>query len=228
MIFNYFNYILKMWGKLKSQLIKKIIFSHVTKKIKLNFAKYNKNLQNINELSLTDYKIISGKFITFENNGKGKIYNINNGNIIFEGEYLNGEKNGKGKEYYYNGILKYDGEYLNGYKSGKGKEYYDNGDIRFEGEYLYGHIIKGKLYINKRLEYEGEYLFYRKWNGKGFNENGNVIYTIKNGKGKIKEYYNGYLMFEGEYLNGKRHSKGKEYEEGTLVFEGEYYHGERK
>ena len=28
--------------------------------------------------------------------------------------------------------------------------------------------------------------------------------------GKRKEYYNGNLIFEGEYLNGKSHGKGKE------------------
>ena len=43
-----------------------------------------------------------------------------------------------------------------------------------------------------------------------------------NGKGK--EYnWNGKLIFEGEYLNGKRVGKGKEYDyDGKLIFEGEY------
>ena len=35
---------------------------------------------------------------------------------------------------------------------------------------------------------------------------------IKNGKGKIKEYNNnGELIFEGEYLNGKKNGTGIEY-----------------
>ena len=39
-----------------------------------------------------------------------------------------------------------------------------------------------------------------------------MVFEIKNGKGKIKEYYdNGRLLFEGEYLNGLRNGKGKEY-----------------
>ena len=41
--------------------------------------------------------------------------------------------------------------------------------------------------------------------------------------GKGKEYDYGNLIFEGEYLNGKRNGKGKEYDEdGNLEFEGIY------
>ena len=53
-----------------------------------------------------------------------------------------------------------------------------------------------------------------------------------NGKrcdGKGKEYYsNGELKYEGEYLNGKWDGKGKQYNEyGELIFEGEYLNGRR-
>ena len=67
------------------------------------------------------------------------------------------------------------------------------------------------------------------YHGKGYNENGNIIYELKNGNGKVKEYYdwNGKLEFEGEYLNGKRHGKGKKYYNGELIFEGEYLYGYR-
>ena len=43
-----------------------------------------------------------------------------------------------------------------------------------------------------------------------------------NGKGKL--YWNNYLTFEGEYLNGKKNGKEKEYynKKGKLKFEGEY------
>ena len=46
---------------------------------------------------------------------------------------------------------------------------------------------------------------------------------------KGKEYYDdGKLKFEGEYLNGKR-LKGKEYyDDGKLEFEGEYSNGKRR
>ena len=66
-------------------------------------------------------------------------------------------------------------------------------------------------------------------NGKGYDENGNIIYELINGNGKVKEYdiYDGKLIFEGEYLNGKRNGKGKEYDDGKLIFEGEYLNGKR-
>ena len=34
------------------------------------------------------------------------------------------------------------------------------------------------------------------------------------------QYY--YLLFEGQYLNGKINNKGKEYNVSQLIFEGEY------
>ena len=37
-----------------------------------------------------------------------------------------------------------------------------------------------------------------------------------------------HLIFEGEYLNGKRNGKGKEYyDNGKLEFEGEFINGKR-
>ena len=44
----------------------------------------------------------------------------------------------------------------------------------------------------------------------------------------LKNYFDGELRFEGEYLNGERNGKGKEYDyDGKLIFEGEYINGER-
>ena len=79
------------------------------------------------------------------------------------------------------------------------------------------------------MEYEGEYSYDKKWNGKGYDENGNIIYELINGNAKVKEYdYHGKLEFEGEYLNGQRNGKGKEYDyDGKLWFEGEYLNGKR-
>ena len=94
----------------------------------------------------------------------------------------------------------------------------------------------------------------KKWNGKGYDKDYNIIYELKNGTGFIKEYtyrgkvkfegeclngeingkgkeyyYNGKLKFDGEYLNGKRNGKGKEYNtDGQLIFEGEFSNGEKK
>ena len=78
------------------------------------------------------------------------------------------------------------------------------------------------------MEYEGEYLFDKKWSGKGYDENGNIIYELINGNGRVKEYdKKNKLIFEGEYLNGKKNGKGKEYDENKLKFEGEYLGGKR-
>jgi len=52
---------------------------------------------------------------------------------------------------------------------------------------------------------------------------------MKSNDGFRKEYNNlGNLIFEGEYLNGKRNGKGKEYNMfGELIFEGEYLNGNK-
>ena len=48
----------------------------------------------------------------------------------------------------------------------------------------------------------------------------------RNGKGQEYDYENDDLLFEGEYLNGKRNGKVKEYyDNGELKFEGEYLNG---
>ena len=78
------------------------------------------------------------------------------------------------------------------------------------------------------MEYEGEYLYDKKWNSKGYDGNGDIIYELIKGNGKVKEY-DAYdkLRFEGEYINGKLNGKGKEYNNDRLIFEGEYLNGER-
>ena len=152
----------------------------------------------------------------------------NNGSLIYSFGYFNGEKNGKWMIKEKDNII-FEKKYVNGKLNGKGKEYNFNGKIMFEGEYLYNYKRKGREYVNERLEYEGEYLYGIKWNGKGYDENGNVVYELNNGKGSNREYkYNGQLIFEGEYLYGKRNGKGKEYNDnGDLIFEGEYLNGKR-
>ena len=198
-----------------------------------------------------------GEYLNGEKNGKGKEYD-DYGKLIFEGEYLNGNRHGKGKEYCH-GKLIFEGEYLKGERL-KGKEY-DNDKLIFEGEYNQ-HLKKGKEYFrNGKLQFEGEYLFNRKWNGTGYDPDGNQVYKLKNGHGTMAEYEYNWpdkirLIYEGEYLYGKRNGYGKEYYEnsrgiiykykGTFLngkkhghgieikeesqiikFEGEYLNGER-
>ena len=139
----------------------------------------------------------------YDKNNK-KIFEIQNGKghvkeyidfenyLIFEGEYLNGEKNGKGKVYNNEGKLIFEGEYLNGKRHGKGIKYYSNTITSFIDDYDY---IKGKrlsklidLYPGNTKKFDGEYFKGKKWNGKGYKHNGDIIYELKNGKGIIKEY----------------------------------------
>ena len=196
--------------------------------------------KNLN-INIINYKYFPGKII-FELNGIGKEYNIDgfvkekikeyneDGELVFEGEYLNGERNGEGKEYYKSNKLKFEGNYLNGKINGKGKEYYfHDSTLFFDGEYLYGYKKSGKLFIEEHLEYEGDFLFDKKWHGKGYDREGNIIYELIYGNGKVEEYNEeGNLIYESEYLNGKRNGEGKEfYNDVKLQFEGEYLNGER-
>ena len=159
-----------------------------------------------------------GEYLNGERNGKGKKYN-EYGRLKFEGEYLNGKKNGKGKEYNEDGKLIFKGEYLNG-KKYKGIEYEyneDNGKLIFEYEYLNG---EKNGTIKEYDKYEGHLLF-----------SGNYLNGKKNGEGIEYRYgpnkSNTIKIFSGIYLNGER-KKGKEYNyEGNLVYEGEYLNGKR-
>ena len=93
-------------------------------------------------------------------------------------------------------------------KDGKGLivEYENFEDeLFFEGEYENGKKNgEGILFNGYGIKFEGEFLNGKKWNGKGYDEDGNIIYEIKDGKGILKEY-NGdnVLIYEGEYLNGE-------------------------
>ena len=45
---------------------------------------------------------------------------------------------------------------------------------------------------------------------------------------KIYNAFDDRIIYEGEFLNGKKHGKGKEYNKyGIVMFEGEYLNGKR-
>ena len=99
-----------------------------------------------------------------------------------EVEYLNRYRHGKEKIYCYDEKLIFEGDDLNGYKHGKGKEY----DYDYNGD--------------DNLEFEGEYFYGKRWNRKGDDNNNNIMYELKNGKGHIKKYYLiGKLFFENDF-----------------------------
>ena len=199
--------------------------------------KYIRNDYDIRDLNWEnhDYYVylsklaFEGEYLNGKMNGKGKEY-YENGEIKFVGKYLNGKRNGKGKEYYFKKYFyqkkekKFEGHYLNGLRNGKAKEYYKGGKLKFRGEYLNG-LRNGKgneYYENGEIKFEGEYLNGKRWNGKIYKYNYKIkectpllgfnYFEIKNGKGKIKDYYaNGEIKFEGQYLNGLKNGNGKEY-----------------
>ena len=161
-------------------MLKKVA-SYLGEKEKLEFFKYNLNLQKHLDINIINYIEFAGKYKIGGKNGKGKEYNGYNDALIFEGEYLNGKRNGKGKEYYFNGDIKFEGEYSNGLRNGKGKEFNFECKVIFEGEYKNGNRWTGKIYDNIN----------------------NNIYEIYNGKWYLKEYSYSEI-FEGQYLNGKK------------------------
>ena len=125
----------------------------------------------------------NGNIIFELKNGKGFVkeyYILSKKIILFEGRYSNGERNGKGKEFFNNTIY-YEGEFVNGKKQGKGKEYNLFEELVFECEFYYDQRKKGKEYNKGKLIYEGEFLFDKKWNGKVYEQNGEIIYFIISG-----------------------------------------------
>ena len=157
-----------MLEQINSAYMLKIILNYMDKRQILKLIKYNKLLQNKIEVNLIDYHFFSHKIITFDTTNKniecfhkneyqfegkylrrrkGKEYDIQYNELLFEGEYLNGKRNGKGKEYCSEDKVMFEGEYINGKKSGKGK-------------YLYEDFLK-----IIRVIFEGEYLEGKKWNG---------------------------------------------------------------
>ena len=116
-----------MLKKIRTYYFIRTIFSFMDEKQKLKLIQYNKNLQENMNISLINYKIFSGKFIIYDQNGKGKEYDYGS-KLMYEGEYFNGERNGKGKEYNDNGKLIFEGEYIKE-RRWNGKEYNDNGKL---------------------------------------------------------------------------------------------------
>ena len=182
---------------IRSKYILNKILSFLDEKKKLIMIKYNKVFTKYLDITIEQYKKISGRLKIDGINGYGKEYNLETMDLIFKGFYLNGKKNGKGKEYL-NCKSIFVGEYFNGKRNGKGLEFNKYERVIFEGEYLDGKRWNGIIYKNK------------------------YKFIIKNGKGILREYHdNGKLKFEGEYINSNK--KGKKYcDKGELIFEGEY------
>ena len=145
---------------IKSSHITNIIFSYIEEKRKLDIMKYTKKLQNKLNVNLFNYKLLSGKYIIYENNGKGKEYNAYEDRLEYEGGYLNGKRHGKGKEYDFRGNIIFEGEYLNG-KRWNGKGYFKLKNIIYELKNGNG-LVNESFLENKQspleIWFNGEYL----------------------------------------------------------------------
>ena len=225
-----------MLKNVRSKYILKIILSYVKEEKKLKIIKYNKNLQNIMDINLINYKFLSNRYIIYETSKRGKEYNGNDDTLLYEGEFLNGERHEKGKEYIehyisncFYGVDQNNMKIFNDlhnrkyYEKNSKKIYKDKskqkngmveerdalGNLKFKGNYLNGekHGEGEEFDKNGKILFEGEYLKGKRWKGRG------------------KEFcYDGTLKYEGEYLDGKRwNGKGKEfYHSNFLKYEGEY------
>ena len=98
-----------------------------------------------------------------------------------------------------------------------------------KSNYIFEYIFSF-LYIKKKLNM----IIYNKKLQKKFNINidnykalsGKIHIGERNGIEKEFSLNSNILLFEGEYLNGKKNGRGKEYyEHGTIKFEGEYLNG---
>ena len=175
--------------------------------------------------------MVQQKYIIYETINKGKEYDAYSDDLLFEGENLNGERHGKGKEYFNNNKIKFEGEYLYG-KKWNGIIYNYNNEFSFEIKNGKG---EGKeYYADGKLNYEGEYKYgERNGYGKEYNKERLIFegeyLNGKRWKGKIKEYDNdkNFIEFEGELVNGCRNGKGKAYSDNRLIYEGEFLNGNR-
>ena len=88
---------------------------------------------------------------------------------------------------------------------------------------LINYKFNSKLVIFETKTKVNEYKYCDRYPRRKLIYEGEYLNGKRNGKGK--EYDN--LIFEGEFLNGKKNGKGREYYNNELIFEGEYLNGKR-
>lgn len=87
--------------------------------------------------------------------GKGNLYRISDGFLIYEGDWDKDKKHGFGK--FYTNVGVYVGEFKEDFFDGQGKMTWKNNDV-YEGEFKAGkrHGM-GKLFFSNGDYYEGEF-----------------------------------------------------------------------
>ena len=137
---------------IKSLEIIKKIFGPIRKNQILKLINYNKSLLSKLSINLDNYKDYAKTYRVFDKDGKGKEYDKETNELIFEGEYKNKKRSGLGKEYH-EGKLIFEGEYREGTRNGNGKAYDEkNGKLIFEGKYLNGIEWEGKGMIKEYIK----------------------------------------------------------------------------
>ena len=99
----------------------------------------------------------------------------------YEGEWKDGQAHGLGTNIFSNGD-KYVGEFKDGKKNGQGTYTYPDGK-KYVGEFKDGKFDgHGTLNWSNGDKYVGEYKEGKKWNGTGYNKDGEIIVRFVNGK----------------------------------------------
>ena len=116
-------------------------------------------------------EIINKKFC-----GKGKLYNKNTNEPVYDGDLINGKCEGKGKYIFENGDY-YIGQFKNGLRDGLGKQYYKNKILQYDGmwksDMRNGH---GVYYYENGNYFVGFWKNNEKVvNGELYNKNGEII-----------------------------------------------------
>jgi len=164
---------------------------------------------------------------------------------FFEGYYLNNLRHGNGRMTWKSGDV-YDGAWKDDKRHGKGR--YVWGEGKWKGESYYGDWLEGartgqgKYIWKDGGSYEGGFL-----NGK---LHGTGIYTYPDGRRETRTYDNDKLIssskstssnssapiqkktynngvYEGQFLNDKRHGRGKYTFQSGEVYDGEWRDGDR-
>ena len=185
-----------------------------------NYDKYIANADYLKRLN----EIIYNTYNTYNNNYYNSI-NINNILIsIFNNKtYIDDDLNNQ-----YENLIKIKNQTINNKKNDNKNiiKYYKNFNLykmisNDVTEKIFSCFIEKKklkiIHYNKGIQ-----------NDLDININNYINITGKYLKyeAKVKEFYEyDKLVYEGEYLNGKR--KGKEYDNGKLIFEGEYIQMEK-
>ena len=168
-----------------------------------------------------------GYFLNNKLNGKGRYYYKNGDYYI--GEFKENKRQGHGKNIYKVGYY-YIGEWLNDKRHFNGTFYDKLHNKIYEGEFK-NNLLEG----TGKMRLEGGYYYYEgDFKNNVMNGNG-IIYDSKNEVKYIRSFknneYNGKgicyypndFIYEGEFLNGKKHGKGKIMHEGKIFREGDFF-----